>query len=707
MMYFHKWTIVLFTLFSSFLSLQNVYAETTDLLILSDKNRYYSGEVVTISVVSQTVNTNQEIIHIDLVSTDGNVLFCDYLTSSYPYVSFELPDELKTGYYRIVANKENVQPALKYIEVVSSLSPETGKVITEKQISDVQIRSESKRLKKGISEFIYIQVTDGFSSGVSEIVSVFNQKDSLLGFIKTNELGLGQIRIDSNWNAEQIQVKVSGKKASLMVFSNLPVYQIATRENDTLQVRYDVDSQADLKIYKTIIYKNDVLEFISDLETLKLSNFLYKNAIEVKEPTIWRVVLDSAGTQLQESVFISTNSNSDSNLVQTTVYPEGVIQLSQKSQEICFTAKIMDNSIDYLKGNDLICDVWAQKYGFHEFPSDRKDVKAFYLFHNFNTFNSSIYYNEHIAERINCAEYKGKFISYLMPETWSVIRVPCDSISFADRILRKKVNQLSHVLGYSFETNRNHIKKMSYKQNIAHHYPNYDKPVFFSNSVKEQLTAHKDRQFIQRIYNEKRLNEKSKLSYNKTLRLKDYYLTDRLSTLLMQIDPDLKIKTNSNYEITSLQVYPDQHRNPFPYSPLVLINDIPTFDFDVINQLDIGNVDSISIMNTYTNFKTLGDFGRNGVLAFYLKLGAENPLEKSSYALETIHKSIVPAFKKTDSIDLRPILDWKVYPVMDKESETYRFDFPDYNSNFTLRIQGFTKDKRFFDIQRNVTKIDE
>jgi len=132
-------------------------------------------------------------------------------------------------------------------------------------------------------------------------------------------------------------------------------------------------------------------------------------------------------------------------------------------------------------------------------------------------------------------------------------------------------------------------------------------------------------------------------------------------------------------------------RNTYPDSPLILINDIPSFEIDDIFQIDPNNVDSIAIINTYLSFKQLDYFGKNGVLAIYLKLGVDNPLENSLTSVPSVSQEPTTNFDVQNSgIDLRPVLYWN--STISAEKTSYiKFVRPSYESTFNVQIQGFSE----------------
>jgi len=688
--------LLLFTL-----SVNHVLSAQTRLFVQTDNESYYSGETISLAVwpidaTSLKAAPFSETIRIDLVDESGKVIFSKNIFSSPYKFNIAIPEKLKSAYYRLVCNASNIKPTVLTFPIYSLQDADKSTSISNRTPAFIRAKALSGKLVKNGNEPISLRVFDENLIGVSTLVSVFDEKDSLLTFVQTDKNGIASFQ----QNESSLSYKFVSNELStvLNVSESSPIhFKISTQKDSIIIAVSHLLSRTDslgLTSHSVSIHQNDneIKSFEIPQDSIN-STFSIRLSRNDLPQGILTIQLNNSQKSIQEQM-ISNFHFEKRSINAVTQIDVNAFHVAKVSEAEKLSVKIYDSKKQEFKPRSLQHKLLFQTTSGTLFPMESSNddlLDSYTSLGVFNSTNLQQYVQEPTITGFDCKAYDGKILSFLVNETWQGVQIPCDSILFYDEILKKYVQSESSVLAYSFNTDRKHLDKITLEKSTKVRYPALKLPLDITEIDLISIREQKKIKQIASIYDTSENQEKASLHFDKVYRLKEYNFPSTMNQTLAQVVAELNISINLKDKVTQLSIYPYMTRNPYPDSPLILINDVPTFEMEDIFQIDPNNVDSIAIINTYLSFKQLDYFGKNGVLAIYLKLGVDNPLENTLNSIPAVSKIPKPNSEILHSeIDLRPILYWNA-TIASENITLVQFIKPSYESTFSVFVQGFSE----------------
>ncbi|NCP84548.1 MAG: hypothetical protein GW823_06560 [Bacteroidetes bacterium] len=683
------------------LCLNHVSLAQTRLFLQTDNDFYYSGETISLAIwpidaTSLKAVPFSETLRIDLVDAAGKVIFTKNIFSSPYQLNIALPEKLKSAYYRLVCNFSKTKPTVLTFPIYSLQDADKSASNSNRTPSFMRAKALSGKLVKNGMEPILLRVFDENLIGVSTLVSVFDENDSLLTFVQTDKNGIASIKQNET---SKVYKFVSNELSTVLTVSeSTPIHFKVSAQKDSIKINVDLllnnSDSLNVSSYSVSIHQNankiQTFDIPKDSINKNLSFRFSRNDLPQGLLTIQ---LDSLQTSVQEQLIsnfhVEFNKKSVVSQIASTIF-----EVSSVSSTENFAVKIYDaKKLDY-KPTSLQHKLLFQATSGSLYPmnfSEDRFLDFYTALGVFNSTNLQQYVQEPTISDFDCKAFDGKILSFLVNETWQGIQIPCDSIQFYDEILKRYIQNKSSVFAYSFNTDRKHLEKITLEISTKVRYPAINLSLDINEANLISIREQKKIKQIASIYDTSENREKASLHFDKVYRLKDYNFPSTMNQTLAQVVSELSISISLKDKVTQMRIYPYMTRNTYPDSPLILINDIPSFEIDDIFQIDPNNVDSIAIINTYLSFKQLDYFGKNGVLAIYLKLGVDNPLENSLTSVPSVSQEPTTNFDVQNSgIDLRPVLYWN--STISAEKTSYiKFVRPSYESTFNVQIQGFSE----------------
>lgn len=671
-------------------------------LLQTDKEFYYSGETIrldiwTLNAVSMLPNTFAESITIDFVEPTGKVIQTKKLFTSPYSLQIKVPEVLKTGYFRLVCNAKNETPSVLTFPIYSLQDAEKSTSVTSALPVRLFAKAQSGRLVKRGNDTILLRALDKDSIGVSVLISAFNENDSLLSFIQTDQNGVGFIKQNNQTNVYKFVL--SDLKDSLVTQDSIPVHFKTKTSKDSVFIQLtnsnfviknfnfeQTYTFSFLQFDKVVLSFPLKMEDLGKIKSISLSKLSLPNGI-------LSLRLDSLGTSIQEqqlAIFKESilNENPVSQLkskikINSNVKTPFLAIKMLDSKKVLYETTSLQSKLISQTGNDLL------------FPlslPNKEDLNRYIALNLFDLNTKAAYKKTLIPFQFDCTSYKDLFLTFLLPETWKGIQIPCDSIIYYESILKKHIHSESPFLAYAFSEHRKHVSQLQIQKATPYRYHPLKISINLSEAQIAALQEQKKIKQIASIYDASTPVAQSKLHFDVVYRMKEYNFPSTMKQTLIQMIPELKVSSNLKGKVTQLKIYPYMTRYPYPDSPLILINNIPTYEIDDLFTIDPNNVDSIAVINTYLSFKQLDYFGRNGVLAVFLKLGIDNPLENGTHSLPKIAIEPVADYEIPKSkVDLRPIIYWNAQ-FSNQADKSFKFKLPSYSSTFTIQIQGISKE---------------
>lgn len=666
--------------------------------LLTDKELYFSGERISIAywTGSRTFNNeHSKFVALDWVSPEGEVIFCDKKPIQSEFLTWKLPSSLKTGFYRIVANYKD-EVTVKWIPVFNPDDPAGNPTAESNEVAQIMVRSVQGAFIPHKQNELIIRTLDKKGNGVSGFISVFNETDSLITVLESDEMGFALFKTDSfqqkyRFQNDRLTVEILRLNENETYFD----YQI---QKDSLQLKIHASAEPDFNqktFFQIVSDKGKLLISIpmhgqkNQSITVPLSDFNSSSYVRAQ------LVLNDSTIQ-EAKVLLNPSVNNET--VTPHLIQKNVFSIDIDEDVKALSVRVFDAKNDLVIPKSLGLQLFLQnKYPLYAQVNPLL-INGLLQFDYYREMDLNAYRNNHLGNEFDCQKNRDKIISFLLINSWKGYSIPCDSLAKVREILNRYNHTETAVMGYLFQTNRNHVEPISLQSKQPHSYPRYSLMPKWNAGISKKAKIAKKMALVEKNYKkEAEIEEKNKLVFNTTYRFKDYYIRGSLPSFMKQIIPEIHVKIDGRGQLKNLQIQPYKTRNPFPFSPLLIVNNIPTYDLQILQDLDPRLVDSVSIMNTYTNFKSLGEFGKNGVLAVYLKVGVENPLEGKQYQQEILSPVENPIHKQINEIDLRALIQWKHVNLNIPNALLIPIHYPLYESIFGVSIQGLNQNGSVID----------
>lgn len=221
--------------------------------------------------------------------------------------------------------------------------------------------------------------------------------------------------------------------------------------------------------------------------------------------------------------------------------------------------------------------------------------------------------------------------------------------------------------------------------------------------VNEYINFKKKSNIIDLIYGlpgSSHFNNKDQIQNNwekadYSSKLADFNTLPTMKEVIRGIVPKAHVKKENGRN----RIYLSPKISSFKYedTPLILINNIPTFNDSLVLTLDVKSVEKIEVRNTIRSISYFGTFGSKGVLSILLKKGVENPIKLHFDNLMMIEGTNPMATFNTyrqrsseDKIpDFRQMLYWNSSVNTDENGKAVvEFDNNDLPSGYAIYIEG-------------------
>lgn len=680
----------------------------TKFLLQTDKDFYYSGETIsldiwTLNASSLQATTFSESITVDFVEPSGKIIQTKKLFTNPYSLQIKIPDVLKTGYFRLVSNSINETPSVLTFPIYSLQDAEKSASTTTTQATQLVAKAKSGRLVTNGNDTILIRLIDKDSIGVSSLVSAFNEKDSLLAYIQTDQNGVGFIK--QNNHTKNYNFVYSDLKTSLLVQDSIPMHFKANTSKDSVFIQLTYSDLNENKPNFDNIYHFSFLQFdkvVLEIP-LKMNSLGFNKFIKLSKRSlpngILTLRLDSLGTKIQErqmGVFKEANSqeNPFSQIKSTQ------IKLNTNAENPYLAIKLFDSKKTSYQSASLQSKLISQTGNDKLFPlslPDKVTLERYIALNLFDLSTKKAYQINPASFKFDGSTFKGQILTFLLTETWKGVQIHSDSIPFYEMILKRHIHSESPFLAYAFYENRKHIRPLQVQQATKHSYHPLKISPLLTDAQILTLQEQKKIKQIASIYDTSPPITPAKLHFDMVYRMKEYNYPPTMKQTLVQMIPELNISSNLKGKVTQIKIYPYMTRYTYPDSPLILINSIPTYEIGDLFTIDPNNIDSIAVINTYLSFKQLDYFGKNGVLAIFLKLGVDNPLDNAAHVLPKVAIEPKADYEIPHSkIDLRPILFWNAQ-FSSQANKTFTYKQPSYSSTFSVQIQGIDNDGNLID----------
>ncbi len=283
-----------------------------------------------------------------------------------------------------------------------------------------------------------------------------------------------------------------------------------------------------------------------------------------------------------------------------------------------------------------------------------------------------------------------------------------DEIDELNTVLRDVLGR-NHLFIYAFDWKGDRIGQIKFNENLQDNdikYPAINENLVYQDAVEDYIEFKKKQNLVGLVYD---LPSPSSSIRADVVQF-EWSIPDYVSNLKeFNTLPSMKetlrgvvSKTHVKKDKGGDRIYLSPKISSFKYSdsPLILINNIPTYSDSIALSLDPKNIAEISVRNSIRTQSEFGTFGSKGILSITLKKDVENPLS-AQINLLPIMEGINPpvrydAFRPRSSEDkipdFRPMLYWNSEVRTDESGKAViEFDNSDLSANYIIYIEGLSE----------------
>ncbi len=277
------------------------------------------------------------------------------------------------------------------------------------------------------------------------------------------------------------------------------------------------------------------------------------------------------------------------------------------------------------------------------------------------------------------------------------------------RTVLRDVLGKNHLFIYAFDWKGDRIGQIKFNGNLQGAdkvYPTLKEGLTYQKSVEDYIAFKKKKNLVDLVYN---LHNPS-TSINKDVIQFEWAKPDYFTELAdFNTLPSMKetirgvvAKTHVKKEKGRDRIYLSPKISSFKYndSPLILINNIPTYNDSIVLALDAKDIAEIGVRNSIRTQSDFGTFGSKGVLSIKLKKGVENPLA-DQFNLLPVMEGINPAVRydayrprsSDDKIpDFRSMPYWHSSITTNEQGKAIiEFDNCDLVADYVIYIEGMSE----------------
>ncbi|MEO9851744.1 MAG: hypothetical protein ABJH72_14715 [Reichenbachiella sp.] len=682
---------ILTTLFALFISLtswaQNHQCITTNKMnyvigeqVLFDVSRFDGSNVLSDSV-------EEVVVHLDFVAPDGQIVQTKSLIKAEKdCYFFSLPDSLKTGIYRLIANSEGAFQATKRIHVFTLTLDEP---IVRKS-ARIEYEVQGGILVKNASGKVAVRVTDKQGSGVKTKGTLVNSSDSVVQYLDTDANGMVSFQFNAKDSLYQVRF---GQQISILQ----PIEQLVHCEFNQMNDKFELKLSNRSAMADVITVSVDD-ELISKYElpagldtTLSISKSSIAHGIHKMK--------------LQSKLGPERNFRFLSLPVEAEIFNLPAVALRANEQsEFAFedlTDEISQLSVSIIDQKNASPLDFYEEYYFDQSDIDLqlvedRDFEAYLLF-----FADQVNWKTNTA-RLNAPKtggvlkYKSEYpfdeISMLNLTTMKVLDMRSENIH-GIQDFEAAVGEKAQVFPYHFTTYLQPIELADFEEKVDYKYPALKSFISLSEKDIETVKSYDIQKniFLSFHSSEKKVNKLPTADY--TYDLENYDVPNTMVDMINYIIKYVSVLKNGAGE-PELSMYRYMSTYKYRGSPLIFLNDLPVYDARTILNLNPKDLERVEVRNSYKSNGHLGNFSLNGSVSFYLKESIDNPLEEA-YTVLPIIESCKNFNKKVTDNEFAPDFRHQLYwnPNLKKTKDSFWVDLKssDLSTTYDVQITAFMK----------------
>ncbi|MGK7391953.1 MAG: hypothetical protein ACNS60_16500 [Candidatus Cyclobacteriaceae bacterium M2_1C_046] len=658
-------------------------AQTKSFYILTDKTTYFAEEKINIGVWVVDYQKMQPVqslisLNLDIVAHTGQVVHSAAINhQSNNYYNFPVPDSLSSGIYRIITYAENVKPAVKRIKIYN---PNKQPASIKKDVAEIKAVLETKKLVSDRINNIYIKVLNEDQAGIEALGSIRNENDSILSYLKTDVNGIVQYTFKPI--NEQYYTIIFGE-TKLILKADSSAYPYMELSSDDKSYSLNTSSfTTKEKLFLSVSHEGSTIftEMISPGVQLRLPKATFPNGVlefnltDSKKKIVQRkLVLNHPKTLTsavpisnsyakRDSISFNLDAASHDDLILVDVNETGGAQSASFYKDFYFNQRIAD---------------------LH--PADF--TTPYLYFYNPGEF----YAPEKIDDFSPLCSYENRFyrISFFLVNHLKSLDIYCEDYKGVMEVQNKIPAGETPVLVYLFDERGNRLEKLNLKRKErSNNYPAIKQGLIVDEELLNKFSNHQKRQQVITSYAPDQKEGLLLKPADYVVELNNFNIPPTTERLIRELIPKTAIKTVEGRK--ELRLFPFGSSYIYEGAPLILINNIPTFDFEEIISTDPKFIEKVEIRNSIKTVRQFGLYGLNGVISFTLADGAENPLkdEVKGWLVLSGNDVADKNYTSDNFPDLREKLLWN--PTVAPGNQL-KIRNSDINSNYTFRILRITK----------------
>ena len=274
--------------------------------------------------------------------------------------------------------------------------------------------------------------------------------------------------------------------------------------------------------------------------------------------------------------------------------------------------------------------------------------------------------------------------------------------------VRNNIHKDNHMLIYGFNWKGDRLGELLMKGLEDHRTRRYQPlkdGLLYVKPVEDYLEFKKKSHLIDLVYEIPKADhlagEDFSMGWGKpdfSVLLADFNRLPTMKEMIRGILPKAHVKKDNG----KARIYLSPKTSSFKYddTPLILINDIPTFDDSLVLALHVKDVEKMEVRNAIRTQGKFGTFGNKGILSVFLKDGVENPLSEKIIRWPKIKTISTPLPYITsrprateDKIpDFRQVLYWNPLVRTDQDGKAVvEFENSDVVTKYVIDVLGFAR----------------
>jgi len=568
--------------------------------VKSESGVYVAGEVVNFLIYKRN-STNHQVyekpifITIDLVAASGEVVCREngIITENDNRLQLKISEDIESGHYRAVVYGGGARPSQLEFDVY-------GKGFTiPKQKSSV-LRFDFG-LSTGVNHFladakntVTLEVKDQKANIVTSFTGkVIDQNDSIVADLKADSIGVYRFTFTPMLNKAYYIRYVNNnevrKEALPVVSDKVAIINIIDRDRvNEIEIRVGGSAGLEELVLKEIV--DDSLASTSNIDSYNKSIYLPK----LDAQQVQYVIENAQGEIIGKRVMGSVSRNS---------FSANTKRVYEKREKVSLKLEGVPDDVA-----NVFVKVFNKQLAGEPVSGNTLDE----ITEQEQTFNMKV-------DLISNEAYSRVSLFYIDQGRVDEFYLN----EFSPDIVKDFIGK-SKVWSYQFDSKGKKLGRV----NLSFDYDTIDYPMLkkaLSNNI------HTIEEVRQQVKVQKAFDNYQETSLRRdfsdpdyVVELANYEKLPSVEEVLKALIPKCRVVRRKGER--ELRLVPKEASFRYDDSPLIMINGVPTFESNDAFALNVGDIEKVAIYNSLFSQGNYGTFGKNGVVSFILKKGAENPL---------------------------------------------------------------------------------